>query len=272
MSTQVDPAHNLNALLIGTGEFSFSEGATSAANAQVRGWLDFGNMQSFSVEPDITKEEHVGSYRGVRRTDKTVVTKQQIKYKLKLDEFNLKNVERMFGGSSTTGHTQAIISAVAGETFGFTANPGVIGKWYDIKKSTGARLRNLTSVTMSIGTEGTNFVLDLKMARIKFLTAQASDNVPTITCAAIVAGDAYSFLGITPLLAPVLSGYGKLIVFDQYSSNIIVMEHENFSCDVSLDGNAEINGTGFSELSLDILVTDTVGTVLTRYANQNAGI
>jgi hypothetical protein len=32
-----DPLHNIDALLIGTGEFKFSEGAISAADAQARG-------------------------------------------------------------------------------------------------------------------------------------------------------------------------------------------------------------------------------------------
>jgi hypothetical protein len=269
---QVDPAHNLNALLIGTGEFSFSKDATSAANAQVRGWVDFGNVVAFTPEVDAKTDEHIGSYRGVRRIDKRAVTQTKIQYKLKLDEANLSTLRLMFGATDTTGHLQSVLSAVAGQILGFTATPAVIGRWYNIKTAGGARLRFLTSVTIAAKVEGTDFVLDLKMGRVKFLTAQAADLTPTITAPAITAGQDNAFLGLQPLQAPVQSGYGKLICFDQYNPNTVVLEHEDFSCDVSIDSASEINGTGFTDITLTVTVTSDVGTVLVRNANQSAGL
>jgi hypothetical protein len=272
MSTQVDPAHNLVALLIGTGEFSFSEDATSAANAQARGYLDFGNIVASTPSQENSKEEHFGSYRGVRRVDKTINTENKLRYKIKVDEWNRKNLEILYGGSSTTGHLQSALSAVAGQVLGFTATPAVIGKWYDIKTSAGARLLNLTTVTIATKVEGTDFVLDLLLARVKFLTAQAADLTPTITCAAIVAGDAFNYAGITPMASPKKTGFGKLVIFDQESANKAVLIHEGFSCEVTLDSSSEVDGQKFSEITLDVLVTDTVGTVLLRDSNDNAGI
>src|SRR6266480_53132 len=219
MSSQIDPAHNLDALLIGTGEFNFSQGALSAADARARGFLDFGNIVAFTPEVNATKQEHVGSYRGIRRIDKTVVTETKIIYKLQCDEWNLQNLRILFGATDTAGHAQTILSAATGQPWAFNTTPAVIGKWYDILKADGTRLRDLTSVTIATLVEGTDFVLDLKLGRIKFLTAQSISLTATITCPAIVAGNEGSFFGLLPGQAPVQSGYGNIIVYDQHSLN-----------------------------------------------------
>lgn len=266
------PLHNTDALLIGTGEFSFSEGATSAADANARGWLDFGNIVAFTPEAELTKESHMGSYRGVRRPDKTVVTENTVRYKLRVDEWNRKNVELLFSASSTTGHTQAIQSAANGAVLGFTANPAKLGYWYDLKTAAGARLRHITAVTFAGLTEGVDFETDLILARVMFRTAQAADLTPVITAPAIVAGDAKSFLGLRPLQDPVKQGYGKLVIYDQHDPNKVVMEHENFSCEVTVDSASEVDGTGFTDMTLDVVIGSDVGTILVREPNENAGV
>ena len=268
---QVDPGHNLKALLIGTGEFSFSEDAASVSDAQSKGFLDFGNVTASTPSPEQTKEEHFGSYRGVRRVDKTAVTENKLSYKIKVDEFNKSNLEILFGGAATTGHTQAALSAVAGQTLGFTAVPAVIGKWYDLLTSGGARLLNITTVTIATKVEGTDFALDLLAGRIKFLTAQAADLVPTITAPAITAASDWSFLGMVPLSKVKKVGFGRLMIFDQETPNKLVLRHEGFSCEITLDSAGDVDGTKFSDMTLNVLVTDIPGTVLYREANKNAG-
>lgn len=266
------PLHNTDALLIGTGEFSFSEGATSAADANARGWLDFGNIVALTPEATLTKESHMGSYRGVRRPDKTVVTENTIRYKLRCDEWTRKNVELLFSANSTTGHTQAALSAANGQTLGFTANPAKLGYWYDLKTEAGARLRHITAVTIATLIEGTDFEVDYVLARVMFRTAQAADLVPVITAPVIVAGDAKAFLGLKPMQDSVKQGYGKLVIYDQLDSNKVVLEHENFSCEVSVDSASEIDGTGFTDMTLDVVIGSDVGTLLIREPNQNAGV
>ena len=272
MSTQIDPAHNLVALLIGTGEFNFAEGAISAANARAIGFLDFGNIVAFTPSLDVNKQEHVGSYRGVRRIDKTIVTQNKFSYKLTCDEWNLENIRILFGADDAAGHTQAALSAVVGETLGFTAVAAKIGRWYDLRTSAGLRLRDITTATIATKVEGTDFVLDLKLARVKFLTTQAADLVPTITCPALAVTDEGAFFGLTPGQSPVKSGYGNLVLFDQHNPNKVVLQHENFSCDVSIDSASAIDGTGFTEISMEVLVTGDLGRVLVREANQNVGV
>ena len=101
----MDPLHSVAALLIGTGEFSFSEGAVSAADAKAKGFVDFGNISAFT--PNITAEsqEHVGSYRGVRRVDKTVTTKASLDYSLKCDEWSPTILRMLYGGDMATPAT-----------------------------------------------------------------------------------------------------------------------------------------------------------------------
>jgi hypothetical protein len=352
MSTQVDPSHNINALLLGTGEFRFSKDASSAANAQARGYTDFGNIVAFTVEPDNTAEEHVGSYRGTRRVDKRVVTQTKIQYKLRCDEWNLENIRLVFAGSDSTPHTQAALTAGAGESLAFGTTAAVIGKWYDLKTLAGLRLRNLTSAMIAVsapiaaqgaatgdtvtktshglangtpvlitgaalaaplvtgtvyyvrdtaantfklaltlggvaidlttdGTdtnyqalkaEGTDYELDLLQSAVRFLTAQAATVVPILTCSAIAAGDEGYRYGLIPGINPTQSGYGKLVVFDQYALNKVVMDHDAFSCDLSIDSTSEVDGTGFTDMTMTILVTTDPGTLFVRQANQNDAV
>ncbi len=360
MSTQVDPSHNLKALLLGTGEFSFSENAVSQSDTFARGWRDFGNIMAFTPDIKPTKLQHVGSYRGVRRVDRQVISQTQTNYKLKVDEANLENVRIMFGTTDTTPFTQGALSAVNGKTLGFTTVPAVLGLWYDITTAGGGQqltgvtiatvgtgvaigdtftiaggtstvvavvkatavdsagkllaasittagvysvlpsspntpsatsgsgtgvtfnlsfspinpvpLKNLTTVTISGKAEGTDFVLDLLNGRIKFLTAQAADLVPVITCPAIAAGDNASFFGLIPMGNPTKRGYGRLTCYDQNQPTKVVFQHYNFSCDITLDTTAEIDGTKWNEITLDVLVTQDVGTFWVRQENQNADV
>lgn len=268
---QFDPPHNLIALLIGTGEFSFSPDATTAAEARTKGYIDIGNVAAFTPAVEPTVEDHFGSYRGVRRKDKRVVTETGIQYQLRADEWNYKNLEILFGASTTTGHTQAAISAASGEVLGFTAVPAVIGRWYEIRSSGGLRLRQLTTVTITAKVEGTDFDLDLLLGRIRFRTAQTSDLTPTVTAPVITADTNNAFLGLTPLADPVKSGMGRLVCYDQNDNNKVVYDHLEFSCDVSVSSVAEVDGTGFAELTINVDVTSIPGTIFVRNENDNAG-
>ena len=358
MITQATPTHNLIALLLGTGEFSFSENAVTPADAFVKGWRDFGNIMAFTPDIKPTKTQHVGSYRGVRKVDRQVVTQIQTNYKIKVDEANLENVRILFGASDTTGFTQTALSAVSGAIFGFATAAATIGLWYDIMTAGGGQqlsgavvqavgtgyvlgdvltiaggtstvastvkvtgidtagkllsvqvvtpgvysvaptspnsatggtgtgaaltltyvpivstmLRNLTTVTISSLTEGTDFVLDLINGRIKFLTAQAVNRTPVITCPTINAGDVGSFFGMVPMNTPTRRGYGRLTCYDQNQANIVAFQHWNFSCDITLDTAAEIDGTKWEELTIDVLVTGDPGVMYLRNDNANAGV
>src|SRR4051812_44171623 len=129
-------AHNLNALVIGTGEFSFAAGATSLAAAQLIGWVDFDNVTTGTIQSKSTTKEHKGSYRGVKRLDKTHVTETKVGYQLKFDAIDAQKVTLLFRGTRLANYTRIVRTAAAADAI---ASP-VIGRWYDINIG-GARVR-----------------------------------------------------------------------------------------------------------------------------------
>jgi hypothetical protein len=265
VSTQVDPSHNVTALLMATAEFSFCLNATSVATALPLGYQDFGDIVDVTPTTDTQKVEHLGAYRGVRTLDSTVVTQSKLQYKLKCDEWNKKTLQVVFGGDVGTAFTQTIKTAASADTLGFTATPAVIGNWYDILFS-GLHVRTLTTVTVATLSEGTDFVVDLKLGRIKFLTAQAADRVPVVTAAAILSTDTASFFSITPLTNVRRQGMGRIVLFDQNSPNVVI-DHADFLCEIILDSTDAVGGTAFSNISMTVTVKPPVSSVLIRLAN-----
>jgi hypothetical protein len=264
----VKPGHNLNALLVGTGEFSFADGATSAANALTVGYTDFGNVLAFTPQVENEKLEHFGSYRGVRRKDKTIATQVQLVYQLRLDEWKPEILEILFGSTAGSNHTQGATSGDSGDAIDFTAITWDERKWYDITIS-GVRQRNLTTVTVATLTEGTDFEVDLTLGRIRFLTTQSTSLVPLVTADAITSADAGYMVGLKPMQNITREGYGRLVIFDQYDSAKVVIDHVDFSCEVSVESAGEIDGQNWSEVTLNVEVTDDVGNILTRKANND---
>ena len=356
-STQVDPGHNTVALSILTGEFSFAPGATTAAEAAAIGYIDIGNVKSINLALDPTKLEHFGSYRGVKRNDKTVVTQTKLAYTLVCDELNQLVTEILLGATSNGDFSQPAFTAVNGTAFAFGTTAAVIGRWYDITAAAttkitavgissggtgyavndvlmvaggtgtsatltvtsvssgvitalsittagaytsnpstpntptggtgsgasitltfgaltaaGDRLKRLTTVTITSLTEGTDFEVDLTLARIRFLTAQSTNRTPIITCSAITADSSSGASTWTPLEQPVKSGFGRLIMYDTETGNQVVFDHSGFSCDVSVDSVSDIDGESFAEVTLTVTVTATIGTYDARNLNRTSGM
>lgn len=264
------PKHNLKALVVGTGEFSFSEGAASAAETLLKGWLDFGNIVAFTPAMEASTEEHMGSYRGIRRKDKTISTENALQYTIKADEWNAALLKILFGATAGAGLAQSAITATAGSAWLFTSpSPSGTQKWYDVKDASGVRIRKLTALTIATLTEGTDFEVDYLLGRVRFLVTQTATRTPTITCSAITAGSVDSYIPLTPFGDVIKQGFGRLVCYDQNDNNVIVYSHEDFSCEVTLDSSSEMGGTGIGELALKVVVTDTVGLVYVRQENDN---
>lgn len=144
------PAHNTDALVIGTGEFSFSEGATSVANATLRGFRDVGNVVGFQPQLDVQKLDHKGSNRGQLIKDKSITTEQGTTYIVKMDEWKVSNLLYLFAGTEGDGWTQVAYTGLTGTqpaSFAFTSDdPSGVKNWHDIRDLSGERLRFLTSV------------------------------------------------------------------------------------------------------------------------------
>jgi hypothetical protein len=264
-----EPRHNTNALLVGTVEFFFSEGATTRAVAEsgAGGWLSLGNVVSVTPNVSYEQQEHKGSYRGKKRTDKTITTESTLDFSLVLDEWKVENMANLFGASDGTAFTQGAQAAANGDDIVFTGGaPSDDSLWYGLMVS-GSRIRNLTTLTIATLTEGTDFEVDTLLGRVRFLVQQTATLTPVLTADAITSSDDGYFAGLLPLGQPTRSGYGNLVAFDQYSGNKIPWDYEYFQCDISADSAGAINGTDVSEITLTITVTQDVGNMLVRAAN-----
>jgi hypothetical protein len=130
---------------------------------------------------------------------------------------------------------------------------------YDVLDINGARVRDLTAVTFASKAEGVDFEVDYKLGRVRFLTSQTASVTPSITAAAIASGDANSLYGLTPLSQNVFQGIGRLVVFDENRRNQIALAHEDFGCEVEIDGGADVKTDDYSDLSLMVSVTNPLG-------------
>ena len=253
--------HDLDALIFGTGEFSFAPGATSATTAKQIGYTDFGNIESVSISPSVTKVEHKGSYRGIKRTDRTVVSDSKLEYKIKCDELSRDKFLYALLGTEGTNHSQTALTGVAGAELDFETTPAVPNRWYDLYSTTGGRVRNLTALTITGKVENTDYFVDYNLGRVRFAVAESTAVTPMITAPAITA-DA-GMKAIKPSTQSIQKGYGRLTLFDDANTNKVVYDHVDFSCEVSFDSMGDMDGSNFGEITLVILVTDDAGTVYT---------
>jgi len=235
-----------------SGQFSLAIGATSKAAAQLVGYADFGNLVSFSLKSKGTVKEHIGSYNGVRRIDKTAVTETRVGYQIKSDESSAQNMRFALYGSPGANITQTIRTAAAADAI---ASP-VKGVWYDLLIG-GVRIRELTVVASSVGVEDTDYVVDYKLGRIRAVTATGFGTL-TLTAPAIVATDPTSLKTITPNTTPIVRGMGRMICYDD--DGTLVFDHHDFYCEVYPEGDPAFDGTKETEITCNINVLTPVGT------------
>lgn len=251
---------NTDALMNATGEFSFSPGATTSATAQATGYLDFGNIVAIGLNPSSETLEHEGSYRGKRTVDKTVVIKAGFEYTVKVDEFDVEKLKLALFGNDGTDFTQTVKSSQAIDALAFGTTAAVLNRWYDILVS-GVRVREMTALTITGKTENTDFVVDYKAGRVRFLTAQSSNLSGTVSAPAVTAGGNSAFQALTPLQTYRRTGIGRLMLFDDAHPNVLVYDHHDFGCEVLVDSMDEMDGKKFGVMTLKVKVTSPVGTV-----------
>lgn len=64
---------------------------------------DFGNLVSISMNASKEELKHYGSYSGVRRVDRTVITQAELAYTLRLDEIDKRIIEVLVQAAAGTG-------------------------------------------------------------------------------------------------------------------------------------------------------------------------
>jgi hypothetical protein len=108
-------------------------------------------------------------------------------------------------------------------------------------------------------TEGTDYEVDLRSGRVRFLTTQSGTVIPFLTAAAITSSSAAYARSIEPLQDPIFEGYGRLLVFDPDKTDRIMIDHRDFSCTVIAERAGELDGKKPVEVTLRVTVTDDVG-------------
>jgi hypothetical protein len=255
--------HNTDALILGTAEFYFSPGAISATDAKKKGFVDYGNILSVSLAPNVTKQEHKASRRGIRVTDRTAITETKLQYTLKLDEIDREKLYFALLGSEAKSLSQAALTAAVGLPIVLSAtSPSKDNVWYDLASSDGKRVSKITELILEATdelVEGVDYELDNLLGRVRFLQPQSGTISTTISAPAISESEAMK--GINPLTQAVRKGYAQLAIFDDNHRDKVVYRHVDFSCEISFNAINEFDGQNFSELTLDVLVTSDPGTV-----------
>lgn len=248
--------HSILYNVVGTAEFSFCNGATSVAAAQAIGWDDFNNVTAATIQSKTTTKEHKGSYRGVKRLDKTHATDVKVGYQLKFDELDAKKVAIEFRGTRLANYTQVVRAAAAVDAI----TTPTIGKWYDILIS-GVRVREMTALTSSAGVEDTDYIVDYKTGRIRSLTSTGFGTL-TATAPAILITSANTFARIQPMTTPIARGMGRLSIWND--DGTLVLEHYDFYCEVFPSADPAV-GDNDIELTFDVNTLTPVGEVGSFY-------
>lgn len=247
---------NLIATYIGSGQFSFADGATSPAAAQLIGYRDFGNLKTYKTASKSTTKDHIGSYNGVRRKDKTFVTQTDIGYQVETDQLDADNLAFFVYGSQGAALTQSARTAAAADAL----STPVAGRWYGLLIG-GARVRRLTAVALTTTpavVEDVDYVIDYDSGRIRFITTPPG----TITSILLTAPAITSVAGIrtiTPGTTPIRRGMGRLLVYD--SDGALRLDHPDFYCELTPNGDIS-GGEDAGSGKIDISVVQQYGTVL----------
>lgn len=264
--------HNIRALVVGaTIEFAFAEAPIGTSVALAGGPLypfqDFGNLTGLDVDSGMESEKRMTSYRGVRREISEEPTLTRLAYKLKSPEADPRKLAIAFNASESGAFTQAALAAVDGQALDFTTAAAVIGAWYQLRTAAGVSVRNVTTLTIATKVEGTDFVVDKELGRVRFLTAQTASLTPVLTVSAVTADPSDLAMNVLkPMQKPIRRGIGRLIVFDRDTKNKVVLDHHDFTCEIVLEGSGlnGQDGKSAAETSLKITVTDQEGTMVVR--------
>lgn len=255
MSLNSQTMHHSRAELQGTIEFLFSEGAVSAANAAVLGYLNLGNFLGAELKPDPKRQVTLSASRGVVFESGSTGAGVSLGIELTTKETaDMRKAKLLLMGKDTDPFTQAAIAAAVADDMAFTAQiPAKLNHDYPILKN-GVQVRHLSAVALSGGlVEGTDFLVDLELGLVRFIkaaTLPAAAITPTVSAPAIDATHAKYMEGITPMAQAVRRGYGRFLVWDGDVANRLVMEMEARPIELYTSGGLTVTHDNQSEHKL----------------------
>jgi hypothetical protein len=260
--------HHDRAEILGTVQFLFAQGAGTRADAALKGYLDLGNFTGAEFKAEAAKVEVLKCYRGVTRLGGNLPGKLTHGYDLTTNEVaDARKLRFALLGDPDTPYGQVASANDPADALAFTAGaPAILNLWYPLTRG-GGQVRGLTEVAIAKMTEGADFVVDRHLGLIRFTNpANLPEEAitPTVTAPAIDGAHPLGLKAVKPLTRGFFKGYGRLLVWDQDEQQPLVMDHQDFSCEVSLSSPPAIAAENLAEMKLLVTITGDTGVVFHR--------
>lgn len=162
------------------------------------GWEDMGSVIEVNETITTEKFEHFNSRTGFKTKDISIISSREMGISFTCESQTAQNLARFQLGIASRAQTNA---AVAGFTEHTAYNNVVLGRWYDVVSSTGARAYNINNTDLVVEksgapdvllVEGTDYTVDEEMGRIFLLSTAvniaAGDEMDMTLAAAAGAG------------------------------------------------------------------------------------
>lgn len=268
MSNNTESHFHDRAEILGTVQFLLCEGATSRAEADKKGYLDLGNFTGVEFKAEAAKVEVYKCDRGVTRVGGNLPGILKHGYDLTTSEIaDPRKLKHVFLGIQNGDFSQAALANIAVDKLAFAAAAKAIKNiWYPITKD-GALIREISAITIPTLTEGKDFIIDKKLGLVRFIDdakLPAADITPTVSAEAINSTHPLGLKKIDPLKKGFVKGYGRLLIWDQDDQQVLVMDHKDFSCEVSLSSPPSFTKDAIGEMKLLVTITNDRGEVFHR--------
>lgn len=137
-------------IILGRGIVLGHELLTTTFLEDADGWFDLGECPEFAVEPTAEFVEHFSARAGKRVLDKKLVIQEKFEVRFGLEELNEKNFA-LYASATPESRTNAY-------TAGFTEYAMItaveLGRYYQIKNSSGVEARGITASDLTVEKSG----------------------------------------------------------------------------------------------------------------------
>jgi hypothetical protein len=254
--------------ITGNVHFLFAEGATTREQAKAKGYTDLGTFLGMETKGEAAKTEIIKARRGNVRLAGQIPGLIKQGYDLRTTEIaDSRKLKFALFGEDVAAYTQPALADQEIDPFPFAAGaPAILNVWYPLQRA-GRPVRHLTALTIPDLDEGVDFITDPLVGLIRFTnpaSLPAAPVTPSASCPALNSGSPLGLRALKPMTRASWSGYGRLLVFDTRDNREIIMDHEEFSCDITLSSPFNIAYDSLAEMKLLVTITHDVGTFYYR--------
>jgi hypothetical protein len=247
----------------GNVHFLFAEGAATRAQANAKGYLDLGTFIEGAPKNEVATTEIIKARYNSVWVAGELPGLMKMNYELKTTEVaDARKVKFAFFGEDSDPFIQAALSDAPVDPLAFAAgSPATLNHWYPLLHN-GGQVRQLAGLTFAGLTEGVDFIVDYVVGLVRFIkpaSLPAAPVTPLVSAPAIAADSEQALHGFRPGRQASRRGYGRILVFDTRDNSGIVLDHYDFSCDVTCTAPPTFKHDTLSEMTLKINVTHDRG-------------